>query len=155
MSYNGASSITLIDGTVISDPANTQATSAQCLPFMCGADPNNSDARYWCAFWGQYGALVGCVDSRCAAFKSQIPGCDIVAPTIEIPNPPQVALVPANLTTANIVQPLPSITQANHPVTLPSQDDSCFCQLNQMINDNPVVSLLVLAGVATFILRGR
>jgi hypothetical protein len=45
---------------------------------------------------------------------------------------------------------LPDITQANAPVIVSS--DSCWCALNRMINENPVIALALLAGVAALIL---
>jgi hypothetical protein len=55
------------------------------------------------------------------------------------------------LTPANIVQPLPDITQANQPVIVPTESTSCWCSLNQAINANPIISLAILAAVAVLI----
>jgi hypothetical protein len=48
----GSAPVTLFDGTVISDPAGTQAERADCVPYQCGADPANMAARQWCSWYG-------------------------------------------------------------------------------------------------------
>jgi hypothetical protein len=149
--YAGTSEITLYDGTVISDPATTQATQAQCLPFECGVDPTNSDVRYWCGFWGQI-QTPACEDPQCAPYRAQVPGCNVVASTPQIPNPPQPAVAPVMLTPQSIVQPMPNITQANAPVPLPVSDGSCWCQLNQWIDQNPILAGLILVGFGLAVL---
>jgi hypothetical protein len=90
------------------------------------------------------GRSTACEDPECAPYRAQVPGCNIVAPTVAVPNPPQPA-PPATLTVENVVQPLPSIAQADLPVAV-STDNSCWCQLNQFISDNPIIAALILVG---------
>ena len=149
--YLGASQVTLFDGTVISDPANTQAHSADCMPFLCGADPNNSAVRYWCSYWNQV-QMPACEDPECAPYRAQVPGCNVVLPTPQAPNPPQPVVPPVMLTPQSIVQPMPNITQPNTPVPLPVPDTSCWCNLNQWIEDNPILAGLVLVGFGLAVL---
>lgn len=151
--YAGAQSVTLFDGTVIADPANTPATQEQCVPFWCGANPTNSDVRYWCGFWGRYGNIP-CTSDQCAPYRSAAPNCNMVVPTPQAPNPPQPtpAQAPPTLTPQNIIQPLPNITIANAPVPVQTESPSCWCQVNDFINENPLMALFALAGVALLVL---
>lgn len=151
--YLGASQVTLYDGTVITNPGSTPATSEQCLPFECGADPGNSDVRYWCEFWNQV-QTPSCIDPQCAPYRSQIPACNIIASTPAVPNPPQPS-PPAALTVQNIVQPLPSIAQADLPVAASVPDNSCWCQINQFLSDNPVIAALILVGFGMAVVPRR
>jgi hypothetical protein len=149
--YAGSATVTLIDGTVIQNPGSTSPTADQCTPYQCGADQSNHDAYYWCGFWGR-GGNVQCEYPQCAPYRASIPACNIVAPTPQAPNPPQPPTPPVVLTPANVVQPMPNITVANTPVPVKTQDPSCWCQLNQFINDNPLIAVLALAGVAMIVL---
>jgi hypothetical protein len=45
------------------------ATDADCLPFRCGAQTGNTNAHFWCAYWGRAGNFSGCTDPRCVPFK--------------------------------------------------------------------------------------
>jgi hypothetical protein len=106
------------------------------------------------AGWGQ--GLECCVAAG-GRWSNTPPYCTYPPLSIPLGAPPDAPQVniPAStpvLTPANIVQPLPDITQANAPVIVTGQDSSCWCSLNQMINDNPVIALAVLAGVAMLIL---
>jgi hypothetical protein len=136
-------SVTLLDGTVISDPMNTQASAAQCLPYKCGADPTNTPAREWCSFWGQSGSL-SCVDPSCAPFPVTCP-----TPALGLPAPDQVQPNLPMLTPSNILQPLPDITAAVAPA--PLADDSLWCSLNGAISDNPLLAVMILASAAVLL----
>ena len=83
--------VRLIDGTVISDPANTTPTPAQCLPYQCGADPSNQAARYWCSYYGQASSRPPCSDPSCAPWK---PAYCSAPPPAPPPPPPAVAPPP-------------------------------------------------------------
>jgi hypothetical protein len=88
--YHGGVPVTLIDGTVISDPANTTPTDAQCLPFSCFADKGlNLAARYWCAFYGKQNSYNACENPACAPWKTQSGICPSTAATAQpAPAPP-------------------------------------------------------------------
>lgn len=146
--------VILHDGTVIADPANTPATASQCAPYQCGLDKSNAAAIFWCGFWGQeaFGGAQPCTSPACAPYISQIPGCSIIQPSPLTPNAPVPvpAFPPAVLTPQNIAQPLPDITIANTPVSLPSSN-SCLCALNAMIVNNPVIAVLALAAATALL----
>jgi hypothetical protein len=146
----------LYDGTPIPDPANTPATAAQCAPFQCGVDTGNAAAIFWCGYWGQegFGGAQPCTSPVCAPYKASIPGCNILAPTpiTPTPAPPPTSNPPVTLTPVNIVQPLPNITQSNAPVQVSVLGDSCWCQINQWLNDNPLIAAGILAGFALVVL---
>lgn len=98
--YHGSIPVTLIDGTVIADPANTTPTDAQCLPFSCFADKGlNTGARYWCAFYGKQNSYNPCSNPACAPWSAQsgvCPSTDATAqpaPT-QAPTPPTTGLYP-------------------------------------------------------------
>lgn len=65
--YSGPTPVYDYHGNLV-DP-NTPATAADCLPFACGAQASNLNARLWCAFWGQARALSPCTDPSCAPFR--------------------------------------------------------------------------------------
>ena len=145
--------VILHDGTVIVDPANTQATPSQCAPYKCGIDQSNAAAIFWCGYWGQegFGGAQPCSSPACAPYKSQIPGCNIIAPGPTDPPAPSPVYPPPVLTPQSILQPLPDITQANTPVLI-STGGSCWCTLNQFIVDNPLLAALALATAAFLLL---
>jgi hypothetical protein len=105
------------------------------------------------AGWGQ--GLECCV-AEGGIWSNSAPYCTFPPASLPVGAPPEAIQVnlPAgtpNLTPANIVQPLPDITQANQPVPIPTEDTSCWCSLNQAINNNPVISLAILAAVAVLV----
>lgn len=146
-------SFTLLNGRVIDPTVDTPAPgsfatgSPDCVPYQCGADPSNQAARMWCSYNGQVGSRP-CTDPACAPFLSQIPACTL----------PQIPATPApvipTLTPANIVQPLPDITQTLMPQPMTVPDCSLWCVLNGAIAANPLVATIVLAGVAFAIWKG-
>lgn len=147
--WAGPATVTLADQT-IADPGNTPATAADCLPYQCGADPENAGARIWCSFWGQSGAR-SCVDPNCAAWRDSVPGCSLPAPAGSKPAPELPMLTPQS-----IVQPLPSITL--QPVVVAAAEPGCnlWCDLNGAIAAHPVVAVVgLLAAVALIWPRGR
>lgn len=106
------------------------------------------------AGWGQ--GLECCV-AEGGTWSNSAPYCTFPAVSVPVGAPPEAPQVniPAGtpvLTPANIVQPLPDITQANQPVIISTESGSCWCSLNQMINDNPVISLAILAAVAVLVI---
>jgi hypothetical protein len=148
--------VILHDGTTISDPANTPATAAQCAPYKCGVDSGNAAAIFWCGYWGQeaFGGAQPCLSPTCAPYVSQIPGCSIIAPSpaepaAPLPTPTYPAPV---LTPQNIAQPLPDITQVNAAVPVQTQS-SCWCTLNSLIEDNPVIAVLILGATTALLLK--
>ena len=161
------------------------ANQINCDMLACGAipsGPNYANLQMACPNAGFFEPTGGrfCSDPVCAPYRSQIltsgwgqgleccvaaggrwNGSTCIFPALSIPlgawpDAPQVN-IPAStpvLTPSNILQPLPDITQANAPVIVSS--DSCWCALNRMINDNPVIALALLAGVAALIFpKGR
>lgn len=149
--FAGYGPVVLYDGTPITDPANTPATAAQCAPYQCGVDTQNAAAIFWCGYWGQegFGGAQPCTSPACAPYRAQIPGCNILAPTPITPTiPPPPATPPVMLTPQNIVQPLPNISQPNAPVPVSVTSDSCWCQINQWLTDNPLLAAGILAGFA-------
>jgi hypothetical protein len=138
--------ISLVDGSVISNPMSTAPTGNQCLPYQCGADPDNAAARAWCAFWGQ-SAAYACADVQCAPVASLLtewcPSPTLAAPAPVTANPALPMLTPQNIT-----QPLPDITAATAPTPVATPSCSFWCVLNQAIDDNPLIAALVLAGGA-------
>jgi hypothetical protein len=142
--------ISLVDGSIISDPMGTQATAAQCLPYQCGADPTNNAARAWCTYWGQVGAFA-CADVQCDPVRSLLgPWCPspaLAAPAPQTANPSLPMLTPQNIT-----QPLPDITAATAPTPVTTPSCSFWCVLNQAIDDNPLIAAFVLAGGAMLLL---
>ena len=145
--------ITLIDGSIIQNPAGQPATAAQCLPYICGADASNADAILWCSESGHVGALT-CNDPSCQPWVNQIPGCHITESAVP-GTPAAVAappMSPVSLTPQNIVQPLPNLTDAVAPLPMVS-DCGPFDALNGMIAANPVVAVLALFGLAALLWR--
>jgi hypothetical protein len=147
-------SLTLIDGSVISNPSSTQPTGNQCLAYQCGADPTNTAALEWCSFWNQAAALP-CSDPQCDPVRALL-NCTppIVAPSHPA-GPPVIPALPGvpTLTPLSITQPLPDITATLGPV--PVSDP--WCEFNTWLNANPLLAVGILAGTA-FVLwprRGR
>ena len=154
--FSGFGPVILHDGTLIADPANTQATASQCAPYQCGIDQSNAAAIFWCGYWGQegFGGAQPCTSPACAPYRSQIPGCNIIAPAPGDAAPPPPVYPPPVLTPQNILQPLPDITQANAPVMIST--GGCWCDLNQAIEQNPLIAVLALAAATMMLLpRGR
>ena len=158
--YPFPSPVTLFDGRVITDPEHTEPTREDCIPYMCGADPANQNARMYCSWHGRSGAMPGCTDPECAPYKSAIPYCtlpvatpapaaSIFTPPVPPPPPP-----PLTLTPANIVQPLPDITRtlAAQPATV---ECSLWSQLNGAIANHPGVALAILAGATYLVWKGN
>jgi hypothetical protein len=148
--------VILHDGTHIGDPGGTPATQAQCAPYQCGVDRNNAAAIFWCGYWGQegFGGAKPCMSPDCAPYRSLIPGCNIVQPSPLAPDAPVPVPMfpPPVLTPANIVQPLPDITQANQHVPI-TTDTSCLCAISSMINNNPLIAVLALVGATALLSR--
>ena len=124
------------------------ASSAQCLPFMCGM-PTSPTILLWCAESGHVGAL-SCGDPQCAPW-SDLVGCPapvLAAPPVPITLPPLPALTPAN-----IVQPLPDISAAVAPVPI----DLCnwWSELNGWIAAHPETALFILAGATALLWRRK
>ena len=134
-----ASSITLIDGSVIANPATTPPTGNQCLAYQCGADSSNIAALEWCSEWGQAGAFP-CTDVQCQPVAQYLNCAPPAAPAA----PVQVA--PVQLTPQNIVQPLPDITGTLAPPAAPPP--SIWCEVNAWIAANPWLAVGILAGGA-------
>jgi hypothetical protein len=161
--YQGPSPVTLIDGTVISDPGSTPATQAQCDPYICGADAENLGARIWCAFWGRAGNAP--CRPVCAQWDSEgastceiaITGAAAPPPTSAVQNaqvnqPVAQAMpptAPATLTPATIVAPMPSITAALAPE--PAQTCSDWQSVNGWIADNPLFAAAIAVGAFAII----
>lgn len=138
-----ATPFTTITGRMVNDPGSEQATFADCLPYTCGANPEEMLPRQWCAWWGRSGARA-CVDPACQPWRNQIPGCAPLPPLI----PPQpVPVTMPVLTPQNIVQPLPDITSIA-PMPLAENDCSLWCVLNGAITAHPVIAVAILVGVA-------
>jgi hypothetical protein len=144
-----AGPITLISGKVIANPATTTPQGNDCLPYQCGADGSNIAALLWCSQNNQVGAFP-CSSAQCDPVR-QFLNCAVATPT-QAPPPPSVLMAPSPtlpaLTPANIVQPMPDITQAVLPTPAPGSSCSLWCDLNAAILANPYTSLAILAGVA-------
>lgn len=142
-------SFTLLSGKTITD-MSTPATSADCLPYQCGADSGNTLALQWCALSGQAAAFP-CSDVQCAPYAGLL-NCDPPAlPAIATAAPPTVQPELPVLTPANITQPLPDITAAVAPTPIVTPSDSLWCVLNGAIAENPMLAVLALAGVAVLL----
>ena len=147
-------------------PASVLDASMVTLPGY--ADPQSFATA--CSIQGWKGPLGGrfCSDPVCQPYKDEIlksgwgqgleccvqaggtwngTSCAFTNPPIPIP----VQATPPVLTPANIVQPLPDITQANTHVAVTESNKSCLCSLNDMINKNPLMAIAALAA-ATFVL---
>lgn len=131
--------VTLYDGTVIADPANTPASAADCLAGQCGW--GDVAYRLWCAQNGQVGAR-SCADPSCGPFCPPMP-VSMTAPmpsvvqtvTAQVPSPQ-----PPQLTPQFLVDKLPSIIQPGIAVLPPACDP-----LTQWVSDNAL-----LVGVGLF-----
>lgn len=158
--YPGPVPVTLLTGENIADPGTTQATEADCLPYQCGEDPENTAALFWCAFWGQSRARA-CTDPACGPYQQ---ACVFQAPaakaTMNAAVTPAVqaavqstapSYAPARLTPQNIVQAMPDITLALAPV--PVQSCDAWLEVNGWISDNPLLAAAILAG--TFVIAWR
>lgn len=121
-SYMGPSPVVTLTRT-ITDPGNTPATRADCVPFMCGVDQSNVGVRQWCSYWGQVGNLA-CIDGDCLPFVTQIPNCQIPVPTPITPKA-QPAIVPTAVATTPAPQP---------PLTPPDLNQ----RLPSIVNPGPV-----------------
>jgi hypothetical protein len=147
-------SFTLISGRQI-DPTVDTPGPDDCTPYQCGADPTNQAARMWCSYNGRVGARV-CTDPSCAPYRDQIAACTLPAPA---PPPsiftpaPQPPVIPT-LTPANIVQPLPDITQTLQPRPVQVPDCSLWCSINGAIADYPLIAAALLAGLAFAVWKG-
>lgn len=143
---NPLAQFTLVNGKMISDPATQLPTREDCVPYMCGADPGNQQARLWCAQHGFVGALT-CTDPQCQPYRSAIPACTLPQVYGAALAPPQIV----TLTPQNIVQPLPDITSVTAPTPAPQGAPCSFwCDLNRAISEHPLVAVLLLglAGAA-------
>lgn len=139
---------TTIGGRSVTDPGAESPTAEDCLPYICGANPGETLPRLWCAFHGRSGALA-CNAPQCAPYKPYIPDCSLpqvpaAAPSLPPPPPPQIPV----LTPANIVQPIPDITETVAPHAYPVPSCSLWCVLNGAITDHPLIAVALLVGVA-------
>ena len=151
--YQGPVPVTLVDGTVIQDPNSQSPTDAQCIPYRCGADPNNIGARLWCGYWGR-GGNTPC-HRECGSYGAYLCARSVVQPpqpstaisnanvskAVTAAAPPSL---PAKLSPQNIVNPLPDITQALAPVSVSTC--STWQGFNGWIQDNPLIAAGILAG---------
>jgi hypothetical protein len=122
--YQGpGGAVTLFDGTVISDPANTRATAEDCLPFACGNDQGNNAARYWCAFNGNPGGSPACTDMACDPYRPAwcVPG------------------VGAQQMPKTTTQTMPDITSTAHEPPPPITPESLMQRLPDIVNPAPVI----------------
>lgn len=109
--YKGPTPVVTLTRT-ITDPANTVPTHDDCVPYMCGVDPDNAGAKYWCSFHGQAQSLA-CIDGDCLPYRSQIPGCQL-----PVQATPQPAIVPT--AKASTPPPQPPITPMDLNRRLPN-----------------------------------
>lgn len=125
--YEGSPSITLHDGTVVSDPGNTPASASTCLPFQCGADPSNSAARYWCAYWGFSQGPAPC-DAGCAAYAPSYCSAPPAAPAPAAPAPAAPGVYPAPQVQSAVAQMVPPrcVSAAPNPYAAGNSDSVCF-----------------------------
>jgi hypothetical protein len=162
--YQGPAPVTLIDGTVIQDPNTQSPTAAQCVPYQCGADPDNQGARLWCAYWGRGGALDPCAANECGSYGASLCARSVVQPvqpsaTVSNARVTQAVTaaaptsISARLTPQNIVSPMPDITQALAPVPVATCSD--WQLLNGWIQDNSLLAAAILAGAFMLAYRGR
>jgi hypothetical protein len=120
-------------------------TYAECVPYMCGADPFNYSARYSCSNAGFQG-VKSCLDPECAPYcpNSQIaPAVEAAAATLHFQ---------PRLTAQNLVRPIPAITNPLRAIPLPNL--SPWCEFNQAIADHPVISAGVLIGLYWMFSKG-
>lgn len=159
ISYPGPTPVNTTTG-LISDPGNMQPSLNDCLPYQCGMDPSNSNARFWCAFWGRSGNLP-CTSPSCAPWMKQIamPGCgDTPAPPpFQAPptNYPKVnpTLPPASkaLSPQTLLKPLPQIVSPPRN-ELPTQMCSGF---TGWVGSNPLLAAAALVGLYFAMKGGR
>jgi hypothetical protein len=170
--YLGTAPVTLMNGRIITDPANTPPGGApaqgfgtsiteDCVPYICGADSTNQAAHYWCSYWGQAGSEP--CHPECAKFTTEgAATCDIAivsgTPSFPQGNNAQVtrqvaaampASAPATLTPQSIVSPLPDITLVLEPMTTPVCSD--WDSLNGWIANNPLLAAGLAVGVFAII----
>jgi hypothetical protein len=109
--WNGPATVTIESG-VITDPGNTPATAADCLPYACFADGGaNTGARAWCAWYGQMNSYNTCENPVCAPYRSTSGlNCPSVVPAPTTPPFPVTPPIYAPLPKAT-TQTTPSITQ--------------------------------------------
>lgn len=157
ISYPGPVPVNTTTG-LISDPGNMQPSLNDCLPYQCGIDPTNANARFWCAYWGRSGSLP-CTQPQCAPWMSQIPspGCG------ETPAPPPFQAPPSNypkvstappasraLSPQTLLKPLPQI------VSQPSEPPVQMCGgFTGWVGGNPVLAAAVLVGLYFAVRGGR
>jgi hypothetical protein len=140
-----AAAFTLLNGRTV-DPTTDSPNPGDCTPYQCGADPANQGARMWCTWNSQAGSRV-CSDPVCQPYLDDIPTCSLPQVVGTVPSIP-------TLTPANIVQPLPDISETLMPLPY-VPDCSLWAQLNRLIADNPLIAVIVLAGVAVAVWRRK
>lgn len=157
ISYPGPTPVNTTTG-LISDPGNMQPSLNDCLPYQCGIDPSNSNARFWCAYWGRSGNLP-CTNPECAPWIKQIPfpGCGetpapppFQAPVTNYPKVDPIA-PPASksLSPQTLLRPLPQIVPTPQK-ELPTQMCGGF---TGWVGSNPLLAAAVLVGVY-FVMKG-
>jgi hypothetical protein len=127
------------------DTGGNPTTYADCVPYMCGADPFNYAARYSCSNAGFQG-VKSCLDPECAPYcpnASQAPAVQAAAVALHFQ--PQ-------LTAENLVRPIPAITNSLRAVPLPNL--SPWCDFNAMISEHPVIASGVLIGLFVLFSKG-
>ena len=131
-----------IDGN---DTGGNPTTYAECIPYMCGADPFNYAARYSCSNAG-YEGNKSCLDPDCAPYCPNA----AIAPAVQAA---ATALhFQPTLTASNLVRPIPAITNPLQAVPLPNL--SPWCEFNQAIADHPVIAAGVLVGLYALFAKG-
>lgn len=144
-------SFTLVNGKVIADPASQQPTGDDCLPYKCGVAGDDA-VLGWCSFYGQPGALPGCVHPDCAPYRDMIRYCTL--PQVPGTDAQETVNAIPTLTPENIVQPLPDITVVLQPQPV-FPDCSMWSRVNGAIAEHPVIAIAVLAGFAIAVFAHR
>ena len=135
-------------------------TFQECVPFMCGqpsyesADPATQKIILSCSQAG-YIASLSCTDQTCiqSGYGCKTPTAPVPKTTSKVPakaiTPPAAGQAPVALTPQNIVNPLPSISDALRPEVIATC--SQWQELNAAIARNPVVSVAIAVGIFAFI----